>query len=83
MSDAATVGWNATSKSLSRRRDSAEPSRTACMKDVGAFAEMTGDRDPLHDAGSLAEKSVIGKPIVRSGVTPGTATTFTVPLNDL
>src|SRR5260370_42265665 len=74
MSDAATKkkpGWAATIKGMPKQRDLAERSRTASMKDIEAFTEMTGDRNPLHYDRQLAEKSVMGKLIVQGGVTSG------------
>ena len=41
------------------------------MRDVEAFSEMTGDRNPLHYDQELAERSVFGKLIVQGGVTSG------------
>lgn len=42
--------------------------RTTPMKDIEAFIEMTGDRDPIHYDGAFAERSVFGKLIAQGGV---------------
>ena len=41
------------------------------MKDIVAFTEMTGDRNPLHYDRALAERSMMGKLIVQGGVISG------------
>ncbi|WP_192256094.1 MaoC family dehydratase [Mesorhizobium silamurunense] len=50
---------------------SAERSRRTRAQDIDAFAEMTGDRNPLHYDKRLAEASVFGRLIVQGGVTSG------------
>jgi len=64
-------GWVATIKGMSAQGQSAERRRTTSMKDIAAFTEITGDRNPLHYARQLAEASAFGKLIVRGGVTSG------------
>ncbi len=64
-------GWEATIKGMPKVGAAAERSRTTTMKDIEAFTEMTGDRNPLHYNRALAEKSVMGKLIVQGGVTSG------------
>lgn len=49
----------------------AERTRTTTMRDVEAFTEITGDRNPLHYDRALAEASVFGRLIVQGGVTSG------------
>ena len=73
MSDATNKkpGWEATIKGMPRQGDVAERSRTTRMRDIEAFTDMTGDRNPLHYDRALAEKSVMGKLIVQGGVTSG------------
>ncbi len=74
MSDAAPKkkpGWEATIKGMPKLGDVAERSRTTRIKDIEAFTEMTGERNPLHYDRELAEKSVMGKLIVQGGVTSG------------
>ena len=64
-------GWEATLKGMPKVGDFAERSRTTTMRDIEAFTEITGDRNPLHYDRALAEKSVMGKLIVQGGVTSG------------
>ena len=45
--------------------------RTTSMRDVELFAEMTGDRNPLHFDAALAARSPFGGLIVQGGVTSG------------
>ena len=49
----------------------AERTRRTTEADVIAFAEMTGDRNPLHFDKAVAERSVFGRLIVQGGVTSG------------
>jgi acyl dehydratase len=41
------------------------------MRDIIAFTEMAGDRNPVHYDRELAEKTPFGKLIVQGGVTTG------------
>ena len=73
---AATVGegsksWEATLNGMPRVGDAAERRRTTSMRDIEAFTEITGDRNPLHYDRELAERSAMGKLIVQGGVTSG------------
>jgi len=45
--------------------------RTTSMRDVELFAEMTGDRNPLHFDAALAARAPFGGLIVQGGVTSG------------
>ena len=45
--------------------------RRTSMRDVERFAEMTGDRNPLHFDATLAARSPFGGLIVQGGVTSG------------
>lgn len=45
--------------------------RTTSARDVALFAEMTGDRNPLHFDAALAARSPFGGLIVQGGVTSG------------
>ncbi|MGA0601239.1 MaoC family dehydratase [Caulobacter sp. KR2-114] len=49
----------------------AERSRSTSLRDIEAFTEITGDRNPLHYDRELAESTVFGKLIVQGGVTSG------------
>jgi acyl dehydratase len=64
-------GWTATIYGMPRQGDHAERSRTTSMKDIEAFTEITGDRNPLHYDRELAQRSIMGKLIVQGGVISG------------
>ncbi|MDX8452315.1 MaoC family dehydratase [Mesorhizobium sp. VK9D] len=64
-------GWAGTIKGRPTMGQAAERSRTTSMKDIIAFTEMTGDRNPVHYDQALAEKTAFGKLIVQGGVTTG------------
>ncbi|RAH97421.1 acyl dehydratase [Acuticoccus sediminis] len=49
----------------------AERSHRTSMRDIEAFTEITGDRNPLHYDEALARGSMFGKLIVQGGVTSG------------
>src|SRR3954468_19941417 len=49
----------------------AERKRRTSMRDVEMFADMTGDRNPLHFDPDLAAQSPFGGLIVQGGVTSG------------
>lgn len=66
-----TDGWTAVIKGRPRVGQTAERSRTTTMKDIQAFSEMTGDRNPVHYDEALAKKTAFGKLIVQGGVTTG------------
>lgn len=72
MSDDKTPsGWVGTIKGMPSVGSFAERSRRVTMRDIEAFTEMTGDRNPLHYDRELAESTVFGKLIVQGGVTSG------------
>ena len=58
-------GWAGTIKGQPSVGQSAERSRVTSMKDIVAFTEMTGDRNPVHYDRELAEKTPFGKLIVQ------------------
>lgn len=64
-------GWAGVIKGKPKMGDKAERSRRTSVKDIEAFTEITGDRNPLHYDRALAESSVFGKLIVQGGVTSG------------
>lgn len=64
-------GWAGTIKGKPQVGQFAERSRKTSMKDILAFTEMTGDRNPVHYDKALAEKTSFGKLIVQGGVTTG------------
>ena len=51
--------------------DTARRTRTVTARDIELFTELTGDRNPLHYDGDLAERSRFGGIIVQGGVTSG------------
>ncbi|QSY97812.1 MaoC family dehydratase (plasmid) [Rhizobium bangladeshense] len=71
MSESKADGWAGVVKGKPKVGDVAERSRRTGMKDIEAFTEMTGDRNPLHYDRELAEASIFGKLIVQGGVTSG------------
>jgi acyl dehydratase len=74
MSDDSTKnrpGWEATINGMPKQGDHAERSRSTSVKDIVAFTDMTGDRNPLHYDRALAERSMMGKLIVQGGVISG------------
>ncbi len=71
MSDQKQNGWTGVIKGKPEVGAFAERSRRTSMKDIEAFSEMTGDRNPLHYDRALADASIFGKLIVQGGVTSG------------
>lgn len=71
MNSAKPDGWSGVIKGKPKVGSAAERSRRTSMKDIEAFSEMTGDRNPLHYDRALAESSIFGKLIVQGGVTSG------------
>lgn len=63
--------WNRTMAGRPADGAVAERSRRTSMRDVDMFAEMTGDRNPLHYDATLAAQSPFGGLIVQGGVTSG------------
>lgn len=64
-------GWAGVVRGRPRVGQVAERTRTTRMRDIEAFTEMTGDRNPLHYDRALAEKTPFGRLIVQGGVTSG------------
>lgn len=64
-------GWRGTLKGAPRPGAVAERSRPVTQEDILRFAEMTGDRNPLHFDEALARASRLGRIIVQGGVTSG------------
>lgn len=71
MTEATRDGWVGVINGRPQVGAFAERSRRTSLKDIEAFTEMTGDRNPLHYDAALAEASVFGKLIVQGGVTSG------------
>jgi acyl dehydratase len=70
MSEANTV-WHRTIAGKPSVGASATRTRTTSMADVERFAEMTGDRNPLHFDRELASATSFGGLVVQGGVTTG------------
>jgi acyl dehydratase len=51
--------------------DSAKRSKRVTARDIELFAELTGDRNPLHYDADAAARSRFGRIIVQGGVTTG------------
>lgn len=66
-----TNGWTETINGMPKPGQVTEMSHTTSTKDIAAFTEMTGDRNPIHYDKALAESTVFGKLIVQGGVTSG------------
>jgi acyl dehydratase len=64
-------GWGGTVKGRPAVGAAAERRRRTSARDIQAFTEMTGDRNPLHYDRTLAEKTPFGRLIVQGGVTSG------------
>ena len=71
MTQSANDPWRGTRQGKPEIGSAAELTRTTTERDVIAFSEMTGDRNPLHYDRVAAERSVFGKLIVQGGVTTG------------
>ena len=71
MSDLGDSIWDRTIRGKPAVGAVAERSRTTSMRDVEAFTEITGDRNPLHYDAELAAKTAFGGLIVQGGVTTG------------
>lgn len=64
-------GWAGVLRGAPCPGASAERTRTVTTGDIQRFAEMTGDRNPLHFDEGLARASRFGRIIVQGGVTSG------------
>ena len=63
--------WNRTLKGMPEVGATAVRTRRTSARDVELFAEMTGDRNPLHFDAPAAARSPFGRLIVQGGVTSG------------
>jgi acyl dehydratase len=66
-----TNGWSKTLRGMPRESAVAERSARVDQHHIRLFAEMTGDRNPLHFDETAARESVFGGLIVQGGVTSG------------
>src|SRR5438874_5618190 len=64
-------GWSGTSFGVPSVGASAERSKRVDARDTCLFAQMTGDRNPLHFDEEIARGSLFGGLIVQGGVTSG------------
>lgn len=64
-------GWSGIKRGQPTVGDAAERTRRVTSDDIERFAEMTGDRNPLHFDAERAEASIFGRIIVQGGVTSG------------
>ena len=64
-------GWIDTIRGIPAEGTTAERSKEVGQHDIDTFAEMTGDRNPLHFDQAAARDSVFGGLIVQGGVTSG------------
>src|SRR3954470_21317528 len=64
-------GWIDTIRGVPTEGTTAERSKEVEQHDIDLFAEMTGDRNPLHFDPEAARNSLFGGLIVQGGVTSG------------
>lgn len=64
-------GWIGVRKGKPRVGDVAQRTRLIKDEDILRFAEITGDRNPLHFDEEIARASIFGRIIVQGGVTSG------------
>jgi acyl dehydratase len=66
-----TTGWDRTIHGKPDTGASAERTKRVDERDIELFAQITGDRNPLHFDAEAARRSVFGGLIVQGGVTSG------------
>src|SRR6202047_1300737 len=66
-----TTGWNGTIRGKPDIGASAERTKRVNERDIELFAQITGDRNPLHFDAEAAGRSMFGGLIVQGGVTSG------------
>src|SRR6476646_4948482 len=64
-------GWMGTIRGMPAEGTIAERSKQVGHHDIDVFADMTGDRNPLHFDVEAARNSLFGGLIVQGGVTSG------------
>ena len=67
----AAPGWDGTRFGVPQAGAEAELSKTVTVEDLELFAQITGDRNPLHFDPAAAEASRFGGLIAQGGVTSG------------
>lgn len=68
---ATSTPWDRTIKGKPAMGATAARTRTTTAEDVERFAQMTGDRNPLHFDAALAAATPFGGLVVQGGVTTG------------
>jgi len=66
-----TSGWNGTIRGKPDIGASAERTKQVDERDIELFAQITGDRNPLHFDTEAAGRSMFGGLIVQGGITSG------------
>jgi acyl dehydratase len=66
-----TTGWNGTIRGKPDVGASAERIKRVDERDIELFAQITGDRNPLHFDAEAAGRSMFGGLIVQGGITSG------------
>ena len=66
-----TTGWNGTIRGKPDIGASAERTKRVDERDIELFAQITGDRNPLHFDAEAAGRSMFGGLIVQGGITSG------------
>jgi len=66
-----TSGWNGTIRGKPDIGASAERTKQVDERDIELFAQITGDRNPLHFDAEAAGRSMFGGLIVQDGITSG------------
>ena len=66
-----TTGWNGTIRGKPDVGASAERTKRIDKRDIELFAQITGDRNPLHFDTEAAGRSMFGGLIVQGGITSG------------
>jgi acyl dehydratase len=64
-------GWEGTIRGKPEAGTAAERTKRVDARDIELFAQITGDRNPLHFDAEAARRSVFGGLIVQGGVTSG------------
>ena len=64
-------GWNGTIRGKPEASASAERTKRVDERDIELFAQITGDRNPIHFDAEAARRSIFGGLIVQGGVTSG------------
>jgi acyl dehydratase len=66
-----TTGWNGTIRGKPDIGSSAQRTKRIDERDIELFAQITGDRNPLHFDAAAAGRSMFGGLIIQGGITSG------------